>query len=234
MPETCRTEVRPVGMDLRQAVEQSGLTPAGRGNGGRMDTERQRAGRQMRLPGCAKRLAVWQRMPAVAVLLMPVLTPAPALGHEGVRFDAEPLAACITAEGGGRACIGQAADACMDATYGGYSNQGMIACLGAELDWWDADLNAAYHDLHARQSLRDAGWSDADTPWMPPRPSGADTLRDMQRAWIAFRDASCAYEALDWWGGTGAQLIEVTCLLQMTAEQALRLRHYADVMMIDD
>ena len=51
----------------------------------------------------------------------------------------------------------------------------------------------------------------------------ADSLRDMQRAWIGFRDARCTYEASLWQGGTGASPAVLNCRLQETAEQALYL-----------
>lgn len=169
---------------------------------------------------------------ALAVTAFLACGTAPAIAWDGLRFDPAGIAPCIE-DGDGHACIGQAADACMAASEGGYSNLGMVSCIAAELDWWDGELNAVYRDLRARERQLDTDWSD-DIPGLGPRPSGADTLRDVQRAWIGFRDASCTYEALDWWGGSGARLIEVTCRLQMTAEQTLRLRGYLAVRRIDE
>lgn len=156
----------------------------------------------------------------------------PAAAFDRLVFDAAPLVACLAA-GGGRDCIGAAADPCMEATEGGFSTFGMVGCLSAEVDWWDGDLNATYRRLRELERAGDAEW-DANPMGLLPRPSGADGLRDMQRAWIAFRDTTCSYEALDWWGGTGASLIGVTCHLQMTAEQALRLRGYLAHRLTDD
>lgn len=145
-----------------------------------------------------------------------------------VRFDARLIAACLNrgeAETGhGRSCIGAAATACMEATPGGYSTFGMVGCTDAELSWWDADLNAAYQALRAQERRADAAWRPI--PGMMPRPSTTDALRDMQRAWIGWRDATCLYEELQWWGGTGASLAGLSCRLRLTAERALDLRGY--------
>ena len=47
----------------------------------------------------------------------------------------------------------------------------------------------------------------------------------MQRAWIEYRDATCAYEAAQWGGGTGAGPAFAGCLMRLTAEQALYLEY---------
>ena len=45
----------------------------------------------------------------------------------------------------------------------------------------------------------------------------------MQRAWIAYRDAACAYEASQWGGGTGAGPAATGCMMTLTGRQALAL-----------
>jgi uncharacterized protein YecT (DUF1311 family) len=54
-------------------------------------------------------------------------------------------------------------------------------------------------------------------------PSTSAALRDMQRTWIAYRDAACAYERSQWGGGTGGGPATADCLMRMTAAQALAL-----------
>ena len=186
----------------------------------------------MRLPRHAMRPLAGRCLPALAALALLACAPAAALARENLRFDPAALGACVEGGGGGD-CIGQAADACMAATEGGYSNRGMIACIAAELAWWEAGLDASYKELHTREQKLDSELSEG-IAGMPPRPSGADSLRDLQRAWTVYRDASCDYEALDWWGGTGAGLMIVSCRLQMTADQALQLRDYLTERMGDD
>ncbi|WP_417599392.1 lysozyme inhibitor LprI family protein [Pararhodobacter oceanensis] len=135
-----------------------------------------------------------------------------------VDFDPAVAQSCLD-RGDAGACIGLAADHCMLVTPGGGSTAGMGFCLRAELEWWDAALNTAYGQMVAQAQRIDA--SDSGTPG---RPSDIEALRAMQRAWIAYRDASCSYEELQWWGGTGAHGAGLSCRLQLTAAQTLRLR----------
>ncbi|MFN3953023.1 MAG: lysozyme inhibitor LprI family protein [Pararhodobacter sp.] len=153
-------------------------------------------------------------------LALALLLPATSALSEGVKFDGPMVEQCL-AGGGWRDCIGQAAGQCMQATPGGESTAGMVGCLDAEWQWWDGELNSRYRELLAR-----ARQIDAEPPieGMLPRPSDEAALRAMQRAWISWRDATCDYEALQWWGGSGASPARIGCLLGLTGEQALRLR----------
>ncbi|MCP3972180.1 MAG: DUF1311 domain-containing protein [Rhodobacteraceae bacterium] len=116
------------------------------------------------------------------------------------------------------ACIGTSAGACMEATPMGGSTIGMSECLDRELDYWDERLNAGYRVLRDKERRDDAEWSGS-----PGVVSKADALRDMQRAWIAFRDATCDYERSQWGGGTGGGPATVGCLMRLTGEQAIYL-----------
>lgn len=118
-------------------------------------------------------------------------------------------------EGDKRACIGLAANACMEQP-GGYSTVAMGFCLDRELVYWDSMLNESYGQLMQAMRAADAG--------LPTHLAiQASSLRDMQRAWIAYRDARCDHVASLWQGGTGASPAFLTCLLQETGEQALYL-----------
>ncbi|WP_417727554.1 lysozyme inhibitor LprI family protein [Roseovarius sp.] len=139
----------------------------------------------------------------------------PAKAQELV-FDIAPVEACIRA-GGGETCAGKAADLCVDATPGGYTTVGMGACTGRELSHWDGWLNIVYQQLYAKLAAEDAAFQSH-------APKQAEALRDMQRAWIGFRDAKCSYEASQWGGGTGAGPASVSCHLQETARQMLYLQ----------
>jgi uncharacterized protein YecT (DUF1311 family) len=115
-------------------------------------------------------------------------------------------------------CVGRAAGACM-MTPGGDTTLGMMACLDGELGYWDARLNAAYAArIAAAQALDDEmrGLGSA-------APSVEESLRDMQRAWIPFRDAACRYEQAQWMGGTGGGPATLACHMHETARQALKL-----------
>ena len=48
----------------------------------------------------------------------------------------------------------------------------------------------------------------------------------MQRDWIRFRDARCAYDRLTNGGGTGGAVAEPLCKLQETARQVILLMAY--------
>lgn len=168
-------------------------------------------------PGAAARTAM---IVMVAGALAPPLQAQP-------EFTPEATAACTTAAyavSPGLSdyrvleCVGRAAQACM-MTPGGDTTIGMIDCLDGERGYWDARLNAAYAErLTAAgdqdRELRDRGSAAA---------SIEDRLRDMQRTWIAFRDAACLYEQSQWMGGTGGGPATMACHMQETARQALKL-----------
>ncbi|MEO0486091.1 MAG: lysozyme inhibitor LprI family protein [Pseudomonadota bacterium] len=114
-------------------------------------------------------------------------------------------------------CAGTSANACMEATPGGYSTVGMGGCLDREYLWWDARLNASY-----QEALTAAKAVDADAlPGPRGLPHAEASLRAMQRAWLPYRDALCAFEASKWGGGTGGGPAAIGCLLHETARQTL-------------
>ncbi len=155
-----------------------------------------------------------------ATLLLMLATPVAA---QDLVFNDKIINACLSAatdQNAASDCAGQAADACMEATPGGFSTVGIGGCLDRELQVWDAMLNAEYQRVRADA----AGVDGEQTQDGLSAPSIADALRDMQRAWITFRDARCSFEAAQWGGGTGAGPAYVSCILSMTADQALTLR----------
>ncbi|NHQ75901.1 DUF1311 domain-containing protein [Roseovarius gahaiensis] len=104
-------------------------------------------------------------------------------------------------------------------TPGGDTTIGMIECLDGEVGYWDARLNAAYAE-------RMAIAKDQDSDTLGLRSAAAsieDSLRNMQRSWIIFRDASCLYEQAQWMGGTGGGPATQACHMHETARQALKL-----------
>ncbi|WP_316013807.1 lysozyme inhibitor LprI family protein [Roseobacter sp. HKCCA0434] len=131
------------------------------------------------------------------------------------------VADCLTDAGtdrdAQRSCIGEASSRCMRDTPGGHSTVAMGGCTDRELSEWDQLLNSEYSRLVDAAERRDAGRNDGATPL-------EDALRAMQREWIAFRDARCAFEAVQWDGGTGQGPAALACLMDETAEQALDLK----------
>jgi uncharacterized protein YecT (DUF1311 family) len=142
-------------------------------------------------------------------------------------FSPEPTESCLAAAAdpiGQEACIGKAAMACIDGPNGS-TNVGVGFCFGAEHDFWDARLNAAYAALVA---LEEANTNEL-TELGSAAPSTADALRAMERAWIAYRDAACEYEVSTWGGGSGGGPAGAQCMMTLTGRQALALetRHRA-------
>lgn len=150
--------------------------------------------------------------------------PLPAVAQDWIpEFSPAATEACLAAalvdETDPAACIGRAAEACMSENEGGGSTAGMNFCMGAEADWWDARLNAAYKVLMAQNEVTDSEMADPGSA----APRMAPALRAMQRAWIAYRDATCAYEVTWWGGGTGGGPAWASCIMDLTARQTLRL-----------
>ncbi|WP_410217282.1 lysozyme inhibitor LprI family protein [Paracoccus sp. (in: a-proteobacteria)] len=151
-----------------------------------------------------------------ALLLLAGLA-APAVAQDVPVFDPAPLLACLENES--EDCIGLATAACMEAS-GGDTTYGMSYCLEQESDLWDQHLNANYAEVRDRARAADQGLVATDRQ--------EPALQDMQRRWIAYRDAACAFEAARWSGGTGAGPAAHQCILTLTARQALWLGEYLD------
>lgn len=117
------------------------------------------------------------------------------------------------------ACIGKSSSACMEGP-GGSSTVGMGGCLDRELSFWDKLLNANYQSTMAQARKADAEAEE----YQSDLASQAEALREMQRAWVAYRDAACTYERTTWGGGTGGGPATLACLMDLTGRQALKLQ----------
>ncbi|MGI1661155.1 lysozyme inhibitor LprI family protein [Palleronia sp. KMU-117] len=148
------------------------------------------------------------------------LAAAPVAAQPDLPFSPAGTEACLLrAEGVLReVCVGLSAAACID-TPDGYTTVGMSTCLGKEAEYWDGRLNAAYQALLEVDGQVDAELAELGSAAAPMVPA----LREMQRAWIAFRDASCLYEYTQWGGGTGSGPASNECVMRITARQALAL-----------
>lgn len=145
-----------------------------------------------------------------------------AASAQEVQFSAEASESCVAAQAtpdGKRGCLGQSAQRCMEDSPEGYTTIGMMACLDAERDYWDARLNHAYGSLRSKAKSSDAGLEEIGSS----APRTAPALRDMQRAWISYRDATCEFEQAQWGGGSGGGPAVLGCLMRLTGEQALYL-----------
>jgi uncharacterized protein YecT (DUF1311 family) len=157
--------------------------------------------------------------PILCCLALPVAA-------QDLRFDISTTESCLVQNGlqdGAsaddlRPCIGVATGVCM-AQPGGDSTYGMGFCLDQELEYWDAILNDRYQVVRRAMVA-----SDTDLP--PELGIQADSLRDMQRAWITYRDTRCGFEASLFQGGTGSSPAFLACAMQVTGEQALYLNTF--------
>lgn len=133
-------------------------------------------------------------------------------------FNIQPTLDCLEAVGeeGDRAqCVGAAANDCMADDS---STMMMNYCFEMEYNWWDGELNTAYQYVKQQSA-------DIDAQLDPPLNVQTQTLVDMQRAWITFRDARCFWEAALWQGGTGAGPAQLSCLMIETARQVMALQN---------
>lgn len=118
------------------------------------------------------------------------------------------------------ACIGVTSGACMSGEEGGETTIGMSMCMQTETELWDGVLNAEYRETMDFMKAMDADEAES----FPEFAVRAETLRDAQRAWIAFRDAECALAYAQWGAGSMRHIAGSECMMRMTAERALELR----------
>lgn len=111
------------------------------------------------------------------------------------------------------ACLGTGAKPCTE-TAEGMTTIGTMQCLQAETAVWDDLLNTEYKALRAQMLAQGEDLNEK--------------LLDAQRAWIAFRDAECAFDYARWGDGSIRQIVGANCLMEMTAARAIELRDKKD------
>jgi uncharacterized protein YecT (DUF1311 family) len=142
------------------------------------------------------------------LVVLAALVASPALAKD--KPDARASAAiqdCVkskSATGMGETCIGIVSGPCLDKA-ADPSTAGMVACVARERAVWDDILNETYNRLRAKLDDKQQ-----------------QKLRDMQRAWIAARDATCGFY-WDFYQGTMASPMSAGCVNKETAERALFL-----------
>lgn len=147
------------------------------------------------------------------VLLVLALSAAPALAQDSAPFTVDPaiVETCVADTPDGDlapSCIGAAANQCQQAP-GGDTTIGIAKCVMGEHAAWDAVLNREYKTARSQ---------------FAGDPTAADSLRDAQRAWIAWRDAECAFQYDRYGGGSMRTIAAANCRMSMTAMRALELR----------
>ncbi len=125
---------------------------------------------------------------------------------------------CIAVHDNPMICVGREAEECV-LRNGGGPNMVLTACFEAETAVWDDGLNEAYRHLVTLAKDRE-GWDVGYEEGVL-----VDALRDMQRAWIDYRDASCDNAAaLTAPFGSAAGPAITKCLMFHTARQYFVLR----------
>jgi uncharacterized protein YecT (DUF1311 family) len=94
---------------------------------------------------------------------------------------------------------------CADAQTQSEMNQ----CAYEEYKKADAELNKTYQQLLPKLEA-----------------ARQERLKTAQRAWIAFRDADCEYEAAEYEGGSMQPLIRYSCLESATRNRTAQLRGF--------
>lgn len=133
---------------------------------------------------------------------------APPVAAQGAKLSAKDSAAiqdCLKSKSDNQeACIGIVSDPCLqrDETK---STADQNACIDREVAVWDDILNETFRRL--RDKLDD---------------TQKGKLRDMQRAWIASKEKTCAFY-WDYFQGTMASPMAASCVNKETARRALFL-----------
>jgi uncharacterized protein YecT (DUF1311 family) len=106
-------------------------------------------------------------------------------------------------------CVGALAKKCIQKE-GNTSNAVLNECYGREAAVWDVRLNASYRAALAKMDKE-----------------ASANLRKTQRAWIAWRDATCKQPEVTF-KGTMAGPMQEWCAMDLTARQALWMAGWAD------
>ena len=117
------------------------------------------------------------------------------------------------------ACQDKLSSLCIDSEPNGMTTQLSAMCINAETLFWDEKLNAEYQLTMGLMKEQD----DIDRADVPEFAQRADRLRDAQRAWIAYRDANCAFDHSIWGGGSMRMIWGASCMASMTAERTVDL-----------
>lgn len=140
----------------------------------------------------------------------------PALAGDSSGLDPALIDQCLadaSTDGGRLDCAGVGQESCLayaEAEHGDVDVlDRQLNCLDAEWQVWETRLTETYDRLKATEDERGAEHVDA--------------LVKMERDWIAFRDARCAYDRII---NTSSPVAEAKCKLNETARQMILLMAY--------
>ncbi|MCD2469735.1 DUF1311 domain-containing protein [Jiella sp. MQZ9-1] len=123
----------------------------------------------------------------------------------------------IKAKADPRGCIESIVNPCVKALSND-SEDGVNGCYDREAAAWDDILNTTY-----KSELADAESFDKDAKANGGEPGAAISLKQAQRAWIAFRDAECSRLYARNMDGTIRFTVAAACQNRLTAERAIEL-----------
>lgn len=83
----------------------------------------------------------------------------------------------------------------------------MNVCSARDYEREDARLNKTYRDLVAKLES-----------------AKREKLREVQRAWLSFRDLNCDFQSADYQGGSIYSLVQSSCLTEMTKQRTKDLK----------
>lgn len=91
----------------------------------------------------------------------------------------------------------------------------MTRCAGIDFEKADAELNRIWPEIKS-----DAQESDEGTG----KTEHLDALMASQRAWLAYRDAECAWQGFEAHGGSMEPMLVNACLAEMTNKRIKELQ----------
>ena len=105
------------------------------------------------------------------------------------------------------ACNDLTSRACMAMGPDGDTTLGRVMCAGILTDLWDAELDRLW-------PIRQDGLNAEE----------AEMLAAEQEAWLAYREAACAFAVAEVAGGTMAAHVGTDCRIALTAERVTEFR----------
>ena len=94
----------------------------------------------------------------------------------------------------------------------------------------EQDFVAADELLNEQYTLTRQAMKDWDKEAIDGLGRAADVLLASQRAWLAFRDAQCAFYGYQARGGTMEPMLIYGCLGELTRQRTLQLKEQTDLM----